>query len=88
MQCGIKIWLLTGDKDETAINIGTSSRLLKNTMRIHRVAADSCEQLTVELKKIQGDIETNNNLQHALVIQGSTLEYVFSSTDKSIQELL
>jgi hypothetical protein len=30
---GIKVWVLTGDKVETAINIGHSSGLLDNSMR-------------------------------------------------------
>lgn len=30
MKAGISIWMLTGDKQETAINIGYSCRLLKN----------------------------------------------------------
>jgi magnesium-transporting ATPase (P-type) len=30
---GIKVWVLTGDKVETAINIGYSSALLDNTMQ-------------------------------------------------------
>jgi P-type E1-E2 ATPase len=29
---GIKLWVLTGDKIETAINIGYSARLLNNEM--------------------------------------------------------
>ncbi len=29
---GIKIWVLTGDKTETAINIGFSCKLLKESM--------------------------------------------------------
>ena len=29
---GIKVWVLTGDKVETAINIGYSCRLLNNEM--------------------------------------------------------
>lgn len=28
MSAGIKVWILTGDKQETAINIGLSSRLI------------------------------------------------------------
>jgi magnesium-transporting ATPase (P-type) len=30
---GIKVWVLTGDKIETAMNIGYSSGLLDNNMR-------------------------------------------------------
>ena len=29
---GIKVWVLTGDKIETAINIGYASKLLNNDM--------------------------------------------------------
>jgi P-type E1-E2 ATPase len=29
---GIKVWVLTGDKIETAVNIGYSCRLLNNDM--------------------------------------------------------
>ena len=31
-RAGIKVWVLTGDKVETAINIGYSCRLLNNEM--------------------------------------------------------
>ncbi|KAG0225374.1 hypothetical protein BGW42_004460, partial [Actinomortierella wolfii] len=34
MDADIKIWLLTGDKQETAINIGISSRLISTSMKI------------------------------------------------------
>jgi phospholipid-transporting ATPase len=33
-RAGIKIWVLTGDKQETAINIGYSCRLLNQHMRL------------------------------------------------------
>ncbi|KAI2534206.1 ATP8A1 isoform 7, partial [Pan troglodytes] len=32
MKADIKIWILTGDKQETAINIGHSCKLLKKNM--------------------------------------------------------
>src|SRR5690606_36646429 len=34
LKADIKIWLLTGDKQETAINIGISSRLISPAMKI------------------------------------------------------
>ena len=33
-QAGIKLWVLTGDKIETATNIGFSCKLLDNDMEI------------------------------------------------------
>lgn len=34
-KAGIKVWVLTGDKVETAINIGVSAGLLDQTMEQH-----------------------------------------------------
>jgi phospholipid-transporting ATPase len=34
-KAGIKVWVLTGDKIETAINIGYSCKLLSNDMVQH-----------------------------------------------------
>jgi P-type E1-E2 ATPase len=36
---GIKVWVLTGDKVDTAINIGVSAGLLDSTMDIHIIEA-------------------------------------------------
>jgi len=35
-QAGIKIWVLTGDRQETAINIGLSCRLISESMSLVR----------------------------------------------------
>ena len=37
MDAGIKVWVLTGDKQETAINIGYSCKLLKASMKIFKI---------------------------------------------------
>ena len=34
---GIKVWVLTGDKVETAVNIGVSAGLLDNNMEHHYI---------------------------------------------------
>ena len=36
-RAGIKVWVLTGDKIETAMNIGTSCGLLDSSMAQHMV---------------------------------------------------
>lgn len=38
-QAGIKVWVLTGDKQETAINIGLSCRLISESMSLVRHSA-------------------------------------------------
>lgn len=50
---GIKLWVLTGDKVETAINIGFSCNLLSNDMDliVFKVEEDNVEAAAVELEK-------------------------------------
>ena len=45
---GIKIWVLTGDKPETAINIGYSCQLIDKSMSIMMIDSKS----PIELAKI------------------------------------
>ncbi|AQL06847.1 Phospholipid-transporting ATPase 1 [Zea mays] len=52
-QAGIKVWVLTGDKQETAISIGLSCRLLTQTMHLIIINGSSeveCRRLLAEAK--------------------------------------
>jgi phospholipid-transporting ATPase len=43
---GIKVWVLTGDRQETAINIGMSCRLITESMNLVRTySSDSFKML-------------------------------------------
>jgi len=46
---GIKVWVLTGDKIETAINIGISAGLLDNMMLQYIVDETMIVDLTAKL---------------------------------------
>jgi len=48
-RAGIKVWVLTGDKIETAMNIGTSCGLLDSSMAQHMVEASDINELKQEL---------------------------------------
>ena len=50
-QANIKIWVLTGDKQETAINIGYSCKLLTEEMRVFIVDEDTLEGVREQLEK-------------------------------------
>ncbi|CAG8469567.1 2361_t:CDS:2 [Racocetra fulgida] len=69
---GIKIWVLTGDKTETAINIDKQSTL---------------RQLNEAMDKFFGpNVEAcNKSNKHALIIDGETLKYAL---DESLKHLL
>ena len=56
---GIKLWVLTGDKQETAINIGYSCHLLTEDMRqVFIVDADDAAGVEHQIEKIQDKINS------------------------------
>lgn len=79
-EANIKVWVLTGDRQETAINIGMSCKLLSEDMMLlivnEETAAATRDNLQKKLDAIrtQGDgtIETETL---ALVIDGKSLTY-------------
>ena len=51
-ETGIKVWVLTGDKVETAINIGYSCGLLNSSMKQEVINTTEDEVIASELKRI------------------------------------
>ncbi|XP_072306929.1 phospholipid-transporting ATPase IB isoform X2 [Eucyclogobius newberryi] len=80
MRADIKIWVLTGDKQETAINIGYSCRLVTHGMSLIIVNEDSLDAtratLTTHCASLGDSLRKENEL--ALVIDGQTLKYALS----------
>lgn len=72
LKAGISFWLLTGDKQETAINIGFSCKLLSRDMPLIVINEESFDA-TRELV-----IETVSTPESALVIDGRSLEYALT----------
>ncbi|GLT75815.1 hypothetical protein SLA2020_475120 [Shorea laevis] len=98
---GIKIWVLTGDKQETAISIGYSSKLLTGQMTqiiINSNSRESCRKSLVDAmamcEKLVTVSGTNNNTGGtsgagsaliALIIDGTSLVYIL---DSELEEML
>jgi len=79
---GIKIWMLTGDKMETAICIAQSSRLVSKTQNIYpfkSVANRSDAHLELNSFRRKGD--------HALIIKGDSLDVVLRHYEHEFMEL-
>ena len=77
---GIKVWVLTGDRQETAINIGMSCKLISEDMTLLIVNEDSSEgtrdNISKKLTAIRGQAESHSELETlALVIDGRSLTY-------------
>ncbi|KAE9617147.1 hypothetical protein Lal_00034146 [Lupinus albus] len=92
---GIKVWVLTGDKQETAISIGYSSKLLTSNMNqviINSNSRESCRRriqdaLVMSRKLMTASAGTNNSegssddvtTPVALIIDGTSLVYILDS---------
>ncbi|ORY01483.1 phospholipid-translocating P-type ATPase [Basidiobolus meristosporus CBS 931.73] len=71
---GIRLWMLTGDKLETAINIGHSCRLIRDTSTV--IILDPKQgSLTNQVQSALSNVTTNKG-HSVVVIDGSTLALV------------
>ncbi|XP_047575151.1 phospholipid-transporting ATPase IA isoform X1 [Lutra lutra] len=80
MKADIKIWILTGDKQETAINIGHSCKLLKKNMGMIVINEGSLDATRETLSRhctTLGDALRKEN-DFALIIDGKTLKYALT----------
>uniref|UniRef100_A0A8C2DFH8 Phospholipid-transporting ATPase n=1 Tax=Cyprinus carpio TaxID=7962 RepID=A0A8C2DFH8_CYPCA len=76
-EAGIKVWVLTGDKQETAINIAFACKLIRPT---DHILMETCEarlqELQHEIRQVtkEGTPEDDSS-DSVLVIDGRTLDY-------------
>lgn len=72
-EAGIHVWVLTGDKIETAINIGFSCKLLNNDMEQVIIDGTQLEQVEKALNNGLEIIEKKLAKEYALVLSGDAL---------------
>ena len=89
---GIKVWVLTGDRQETAINIGMSCKLLSEEMTLlvvnEETAAGTRENVNKKLNAIQRQAGASDAEILALVIDGKSLTYALEKDlEKSFLDL-
>ncbi|KAK7057494.1 putative phospholipid-transporting ATPase [Favolaschia claudopus] len=76
---GIKVWVLTGDRQETAINIGMSCRLISESMNLvivnEETSHDTQQFLAKRLSAIKSQRSTGELEDLALVIDGKSLTF-------------
>lgn len=80
-EAGIKVWLLTGDKLETALSVAYSCGLIDNTMtRLHlsrQSNPDACGETVSRYATIVQDIDpaTESGQRCALIVDGRSLHF-------------
>mmetsp|Transcript_45694 Transcript_45694/g.120430 ORF Transcript_45694/g.120430 Transcript_45694/m.120430 type:complete len:1169 (-) Transcript_45694:945-4451(-) len=87
-RAGIAVWVLTGDKEETAINIAFACQLLDTTTKmtiINKKIFPSRAKITEALREATKAAEAsgagNGQEKHALVIDGEAIEMVMSDKE-------
>jgi len=76
---GIKMWMITGDKTETAVSIGQTCGLLSLGMVLHYVCGQQNKQCSEAITEAV-ELTLNSRLSHALIIDGLALHMIMSNT--------
>lgn len=89
-QAGVKIWVLTGDKQETAINIGLSCGAIDEGMDVVIINEDNLEDTAAQIDRALGRwsamlSDPSMERKLGLVIDGQTLHYAL---EKELQRKL
>ncbi|PHH70133.1 hypothetical protein CDD82_7310 [Ophiocordyceps australis] len=77
-RANIKIWMLTGDKRETAVNIAHSARICRPVSNLHVIDAAK-EQIRPQLSGLMQSIQASTSLHNVVVIDGQSLAIVEQS---------
>lgn len=83
-QAGIKVWVLTGDKQETAISIGYSCKLLTSEMTqivINSNSRESCKRRLQDAASMSSRLAGAGSAKSplALIIDGTSLVYILET---------
>lgn len=77
-QAGIKVWILTGDKKETAINISFACGHFQTGMRMIDVADNDVNTVTNALEAGLTKQRSDSSQVYSLVVDGATLTSIFT----------
>uniref|UniRef100_A0A674BG34 Phospholipid-transporting ATPase n=1 Tax=Salmo trutta TaxID=8032 RepID=A0A674BG34_SALTR len=78
-RAGVKVWVLTGDKQETAINIACACKLLRSTDQLLTANCGSKEACKALLLELRAEVECGEAAEgtsgFTLVVDGRTLDF-------------
>ncbi|XP_033006623.1 probable phospholipid-transporting ATPase IF isoform X9 [Lacerta agilis] len=85
---GIKVWVLTGDKHETAVNVSLSCGHFHRTMNILELVQHKSDSTCAEqLRQLARRIEEDHVIQHGLVVDGTSLSLALRQHEKLFMEV-
>ncbi|XP_051549401.1 phospholipid-transporting ATPase IF-like isoform X6 [Myxocyprinus asiaticus] len=85
---GIKVWVLTGDKHETAVSVSLSCGHFHRTMNIlELVQQKSDNECAEQLRRLARRIKDDHVIQHGLVVDGASLSLALREHEKLFMEV-
>lgn len=89
-QAGIKVWVLTGDKQDTAISIALSCKLLTPDMQqiiINGNSEEECKNLLADAKARYGVKSSNRTKWNSKLKRNAEIEYLAISNDTKFSDV-
>ncbi|KAL9428602.1 hypothetical protein AB3S75_030563 [Citrus x aurantiifolia] len=89
-QAGIKVWVLTGDKQDTAISIALSCKLLTPDMQqiiINGNSEEECKDLLADAKARYGVKSSNRTKCNSKLKRSAEIEYLVISNDAKFSDV-
>ncbi|XP_069474756.1 phospholipid-transporting ATPase IF isoform X1 [Ambystoma mexicanum] len=87
-RAGIKIWVLTGDKHETAVSVSLSCGHFHRTMNIlELVQKKSANECAEQLRQLARRLKEDHVIQHGLVVDGSSLSLALREHEKLFMDV-
>ncbi|XP_043926244.1 phospholipid-transporting ATPase IF isoform X3 [Protopterus annectens] len=85
---GIKIWVLTGDKHETAVSVSLSCGHFHRTMNVLELVQQKTDNDCAEqLRRLARRIRDDHVIQHGLVVDGASLSLALREHEKLFMEV-
>ncbi|XP_053162230.1 phospholipid-transporting ATPase IF isoform X3 [Hemicordylus capensis] len=85
---GIKVWVLTGDKHETAVSVSLSCGHFHRTMNILELVQHKSDSTCAEqLRQLARRIKDDHVIQHGLVVDGTSLSLALRQHEKLFMEV-
>lgn len=91
-RAGIRVWVLTGDKVETAKTIGYSCNLLQDGMKNYEVIRSERGAIQSVLNEAMADIKNDEmndrEVKRGIIVKGEALEEIFHEKNTTLRMMV
>ncbi|GAB1601815.1 probable phospholipid-transporting ATPase VB, partial [Argonauta hians] len=77
-KAGIKVWVLTGDKQETAVQVAYSTKLFSTGQQVLYLICSNSESTLEKMIEYLGQVHHDSSTEVGLIIDGNTLSFALT----------